>query len=198
MKQHKLVLILAVLLVLSLMLSACHGLIPPAIGEGAAEAGQDEPQTTAAPDNQGENPGGEGGEGPGGEGEGEGSGGSGDGGDSEPVVAPEMTGNVVYRFYCEQMKSTSLGGTEQFTAEAKLYDAMNAENVNGVIHLQSGSSETYMTCVWTENEDGTLSLQTDEFNIFEAKELDGVLTIVGIRYSLGMMNSGTVDIPLAN
>lgn len=41
------------------------------------------------------------------------------------------------------------------------------------------------------------ALQTDEFNIYEAKEVEGVLTIVGVRYSLGMMNSGTVDIPLA-
>ena len=82
-------------------------------------------------------------------------------------------------------------------AEALLYDAMNADGQNGVIHLKSDSSESYMTCVWTENEDGTLALQTDEFNIFEAKEVEGALTIVGVRYSLGMMNSGTVDIPLA-
>ena len=74
---------------------------------------------------------------------------------------------------------------------------MNADNVNGVIHLMSGSSEAYMTFVWTENEDGSLALQTDEFNIYEAKKVEGVLTIVGVRYSLGMMNSGTVDIPLA-
>ena len=182
---------MARILVFALSLAGCAGIIPPAIGESAMSAEADTQAQDAQPAEGGEDaqPA------EGGEGE-QSSAGSG-GGESEPVVAPEMTGKVVRRFYHEEMKSTSLGGTELFTAEALLYDELNAENVNGVIHLMSGSSEAYMTFVWTENEDGSLALQTDEFNIYEAKEVEGVLTIVGVRYSLGMMNSGTVDIPLA-
>ena len=212
MKISKLFLILAMLLVLSVSLTACSGLIPPRIGEtGVSATDQTEPQdTTAQPADAGQPEGqpadedegeseGESAGGPGGEGESAGGpgGGSEGGSGGEPAEAPEMEGSVVYRFYHEEMKSTSLGGMEQFSAEALLYDAMNADGQNGVIHLKSGSSESYMTCVWSENEDGNLSLQTDEFNIFEAKEVEGALTIVGVRYSLGMMNSGTVDIPLA-
>ena len=190
MKTVKGILSLALILVFALSLAGCAGIIPPAIGESAMSAEADTQAQDAQPAEGGEDAQPTGGEG---EQSSEGSG----GGESEPVVAPEMTGKVVRRFYHEEMKSTSLGGTELFTAEALLYDELNAENVNGVIHLMSGSSEAYMTFVWTENEDGSLALQTDEFNIYEAKEVEGVLTIVGVRYSLGMMNSGTVDIPLA-
>ena len=161
MKTVKGILSLALILVFALALTGCAGIIPPAIGESAMSAdtaATDAQEAPAAEGGTDAQPAAEGGEGEqssqGGEGEpsSEGSG----GGESEPVVAPEMTGNVVYCFYHEEMKSTSLGGTELFTAEALLYDEMNAENGNGVIHLMSGSSEAYMTCVWTENEDGSL------------------------------------------
>ena len=212
MKNLGKIFMIGLIFVLCLSLTGCSGLIPPRIGESGVADNQaaTDTQEAAAPAQEegqaaeGDSAGEQGGEGEGesagdqGEGESGGSEGGSEGGSGgEPATAPEMTGNVVYRFYHEEMKSTSLGGMEQFTAEALLYDEKNADGINGVIHLTSGSSESYMTCDWTENEDGTLSLQTDEFNIFEAKEVEGVLTIVGIRYSLGMMNSGTVDIPLA-
>ena len=181
----------AFLFALSFMLIACHGLIPPKMGDTAVIS-----DDTTSEVEVGEYTGIQ----PGGEGEGEGEGGdaaSSGGGDDEEVVAPVMVGNVVYHFHHEEMKSSSLGALEQFTADADLFDEMNADGFNGAIHLTSGDSEAYQTFVWTQNEDGTLSLQTDEFNIFEAKEINGVLTILGIRYQMGMMNKGAVDIPLA-
>lgn len=215
MKKGTSLILVAVILLLSFTLTACHGMIPPVIGEkGQSGNGNDEQTTPASAATEGTEPagdpgapagdnqsGGEGEQSSGGGNEGgdnqSGGEGSGGPGNSEPVVATEMTGNVVYRFYHEETKTTSLGALEEFTAEAMLYDTMNADGINGYIHLQSGSSEDYMTFVWTANEDGTLTLQQDEFNVFEAREVEGVLTIVGIRYSLGMMNSGVVDIPLA-
>ena len=214
MKKSKLLFLLAMLLVLSISLTACSGLIPPKIGETGVtdvKEGTETQDTTAEPAENGqlneENPadagneseGDSAGESAGGEGDSAGESAGDSAGDSsgEPAEIPEMMGNVIYRFYHEEMKSTSLGGMEQFTAEALLYDELNAGGQNGVIHLTSGSSETYITCVWTDNGDGSLNLQVDEFTIYNAKEVEGVLTVVGVRYSLGMMNNGTVDIPLA-
>ncbi len=213
MNKRKLLFLLAMLLVLSISLTACSGLIPPKIGETGVtdtKEGTETQDTTAEPAENGqlneENPADAGieneGESAGVEADsaGDSAGVEGDSaGDSsgEPATIPEMMGNVIYRFYHEEMKSTSLGGMEQFTAEALLYDELNDGGQNGMIHLTSGSSETYITCVWTDNGDGSLNLQTDEFTIYNAKEVEGVLTIVGVRYSLGMMNNGTVDIPLA-
>ena len=186
-------LFLAIALMMCFVLVACHGLIPPKIGDSAVAAAEQPAEETTVEEYTGI--------GMPSEGEGEEGGmdeSSSGGGDSEPVVAPVMVGNVVYHFHHEEMKSSSLGAMEQFVCDADLFDEMNADGVNGAIHLTSGDSEAYITCVWTANEDGTLSLQTDEFNIYEAKEVDGVLTICGIRYSMGMMNSGAVDIPQAD
>ena len=199
MSKQKILWIIAMILTMSLVCVACHGLIAPVIGEGTVASNEGTEAQENPADVPGEN-GQEGGEGPGGPGEG------GDnfdtsssgGGDSEPVVAPVMVGNLVYHFHHEEMKSTSLGGTELFTVDADLFDEMNADGFNGAIHLVSGDSESYQTFVWPANEEGTLSLQLDEFNVFEAKEVDGVLTIVGYLYQVGMMNKGSVDVPKAD
>lgn len=203
MKQQRATLLLALAFILCLALPGCTGLIPPTIGESVGGVQTDFPEQNPSEEpgpGDSEGPGGGDSEGPGG-GSGEGGGPGGDdsssgGGDSEPVVAPEMAGNVVYRFHFEEMKSNSLGSMEQFVASAELYDAANAEGNNGVIHTQVGSSESYTSVVWLENEDGSLAVQVDEFTTYEARELDGVLTIIGVRYSAGM-SRGTVDIPLA-
>lgn len=195
MNKQRTLLSLAIALLMCFVLVACHGLIPPRIGDSAVAAANEEPaEETTVEEYTGIGMPTEGGEGE----EGGGDESSSGGGEEEPVVAPVMTGNVVYHFHHEEMKSSSLGAMEQFTADADLFDEMNADGVNGAIHLTSGDSEAYITCVWTANEDGSLSLQTDEFNIYEAKDVDGVLTICGIRYSMGMMNSGAVDIPQAD
>ncbi len=205
MKQQRATLLLALAFILCLALPGCTGLIPPTIGESVGGVQTDSPEQNPSDEpglGDSEGPGG-GSEGPGGgsEGPGGGEGPGGDesssnGGDSEPVVAPEMAGSVVYRFHFDEMRSSSLGAMEQFTASAELYDAANAEGNNGVIHIQSGSNESYTSVVWSENEDGSLSVRADEFTTYEAREIGGVLTIVGVRYRAGM-SSGTVDIPLA-
>lgn len=194
MKHQRATLFLSLAFILCLILSGCSGIIPPTIGESGLGDIQNETPSTTPTDTPGENAGpGENngsGEGPGGD---ESSSG---GGDSEPIVAPEMAGSVVYHFHFEEMRSSSLGAMQQFSADAKFYDATNAEGNNGLIHIQSGSSESYTSVVWSKNEDGSLSVRADEFTTYEAKEIDGILTLVGVRYSAGM-SSGTVDIPLA-
>ena len=192
MKQQRATLLLALAFILCLALPGCTGLIPPTIGEsvGSVQSDSPEPVPSETPGSvESEGPGGGGPGGPGGDD-------SSSGGDSEPVVAPEMAGNVVYRFHFDEMRSGSLGAMQQFSADAELYDAANAEGNYGLIHILSGSSESYTSVVWSEKEDGSLSVQVDEFTIYEAREVDGVLTIVGVRYSAGM-SSGIVDIPLA-
>lgn len=197
MKQQRATLLLALAFILCLALPGCTGLIPPTIGETVGGVQTDSPEQNPSDEpGPGESEGPGGGEDPG-SGEGpEGDESSSNGGDSEPVVAPEMAGSVVYRFHFDEMRSSSLGAMEQFVASAELYDAANAEGNNGVIHIQSGSSESYTSVVWSENEDGSLSVRADEFTTYEAREIGGVLTIVGVRYRAGM-SSGTVDIPLA-
>lgn len=116
-------------------------------------------------------------------------------GDSEPVVVPTMAGNVVYQFHLSKEVSSSLGALEQFDAIVELYDAANENGNNALIGVTQGDSASYTECTWTQ-EDGTFKVRLDEFTVYTAKEVEGVTTIPGVRYSVGMGGSGTVDIPL--
>ena len=118
--------------------------------------------------------------------------------DSTPAAAPEMEGNVVYKFLIEKEVSTSLGAMEQFTAYIELYDAPNDFDETALIAVCQGSSASYTTATWSEDEDGTLKIPVDEFTVYSTTDIDGVKTFTGIRYSAGMMSNGVVDIPMVD
>ena len=170
----------------------------PAEGEDAEAEVQGEGDSAEGESAEGE---GDSAEGDSAEGEGDSAeGGGGDSGSSssEPVEVPEMAGEVVYKFILEKEVSTSLGGMEQFTAYIELYDTPNEDDKTALLGVCQGSSISYTTATWSEDEDGTLKMPIDEFTIYSTKDIDGVKTFVNIRYNAGMMSNGVVDIPMVD
>ena len=171
--------------------------------DAEAEAPAEGEDAEAAVQGEGDSAEGEGdsaAEGEGDSAEGEGGPGGGDSGSSssEPVEVPAMAGEVVYKFILEKEVSTSLGGMEQFTAYIELYDTPNEDGKTALLGVCQGSSVSFTTATWSEDEDGTLKMPVDEFTIYSTKDIDGVKTFCNIRYNAGMMSNGVVDIPMVD
>ncbi len=113
--------------------------------------------------------------------------------ESEP--RPDMSGEVLQRFETSKETSNSMGQMQTLNATVELYDTENADGYNALIMVSIDGTEKYTQCIWTE-EEGQYVLAVDEFTNYESKEVDGVLTIVGIRYDFGMSGKGNIDVPL--
>ena len=163
--------------------TGCTGILQPTIGEsGTASA------DTAAADENGT----EMGPGEGGDMEGPGFGGP---GQEENEPKPEMAGEVKTRFTTSKEVSNGLGQKMTLTATVELYDAENADGYNALIDVKLSEREEFTPCTWKE-EAGSYIISLDEFTNYESKEVDGVLTIVGVRYEFGMDGKGTIDVPI--
>lgn len=119
-------------------------------------------------------------------------------GQEESEPAPEMAGNVVYKFEMSKEVSTSQGALETLNAVVELYDAENADGNTGLISITQGESAAYTPGTWNLGEDGVFTVTIDEFTSYTSKEIEGVQTLIGLRYSFGMSGKGTVDVPLTD
>lgn len=117
-------------------------------------------------------------------------------GQEESEPAPEMTGNVVHKFEINKEVSTSMGALENLNAIVELYDTENVDGNTGLISITQGQSAAYTPGTWVLDEDGTYTVTIDEFTSYTSKEIEGIPTLVGIRYTFGMSGKGTVDVPL--
>lgn len=184
MKLKHLCVLLAFVLV-CMTLGGCAGMIPPTIGESVTAALEEETAAVSTGgDASGETSA---------SGEMSGSA-SGESDASDEISGEVMVGNLVYHFEHTQELSSSLGGVNDFIATVDLYDEANENGKTGLISLVWGSYSSEQSCTWAL-ENGVFTLTVDEFTSYESRDIDGVPTIVSVRYSF-FMASGTVDIPL--